>query len=466
MEVRTARYKLRPTRAQYAALHGVRGHLRDLRNACLQELRDSYRAACREAASHGRERPTATDWIVVRHEEISEFLVWQDAKEPRLRAGHLHAEERRIAKLGAMIAEGDPKADPADLTVRPWRPKDATAFGRPISKSDQYRRLAAIRDADPEGVGAVPIEMLRDQVDIVHRAMDAFFERVKTGLKPGFPRFRSYDRVRSLGCPIGTGISLKGYRLVAPMLWDGGLEMPMHRDLPGVPKTIRLTYDGRFWWATIACEVKSVEAGAHRRAGMAIGIDAGIRRLLTFDDGTFVPNPRFFETDAPEIRRLSRRLARAKRGSHSQAKAKRALTRARAATASRRRTHHHRISKDVVARAETVFVEDLRICNMTRSAAGTADEPGTRVAQKRGLNRGMMDASISTLYEMIRYKAASAGGRVVAVEPRNTSTDCSECGGREPGARRQERYRCSCGAELDADHNAARNVLLRGLLAA
>ena len=101
-----------------------------------------------------------------------------------------------------------------------------------------------------------------------------------------------------------------------------------------------------------------------------------------------------------------------------------------------------------------------------RAATGTADEPGTRVAQKRGLNRGMLDASISALYGMIDYKAASAGGRVVRVDPRNTSTDCSECGGREPGARRQERYRCSCGAELDADHNGARNVYARGLLAA
>jgi putative transposase len=443
-----------------------------LRNACLQELKDSYRAARREAARGGRDRPSPQDWIVVRREEIADFMAWQAMKELDLRRRHAQAEERRIAKLRLRIAVGDPKADPAELEVRSWQPKTAASFGRGISKADQFRRLAEIRAADPEGIGSVPLSILREQVEIVHRAMDAFYERVKAGQKPGFPRFKSYDRVRSIACPIGDGIQLKQdaatgrATLHAPMLWHGGMEMRMHRDLPGVPKTIRLTYDGRFWCATIACEVEEAEPGAHPRAGTAIGIDAGVRRLLTFDDGTFVENPKFLKADASDVRRLERRLARAKRGSHGRHKAKRALRRARAATANRRRTHHHRVALDVVRRAETVFVEDLKIRNMTRSAAGTADEPGVNVAAKRGLNRSMMDASISALHGMIRYKAVSAGGRVIAEDPRNTSNDCSECGGCEPGARRQERYRCSCAAELDADHNAARNVLARGLLAA
>ena len=399
-------------------------------------------------------------------------MAWQAMKETDLCRRHAQAEERRVAKLRARIASGDPTADPAGLMVCPWRPKDATSFGRAISKADQYRRLVEIRAADPKGIGAIPVSILRDQVGVVHKAMEAFYERVKAGRKPGFPRFKGYDRVRSMGCPIGDGIQLKRdaatgrATLHAPMLWHGGMEMRMHRDLPGAPKTIRLTYDGRFWWATIACQVETVEPGAHPRAGTTVGIDAGTRRLLTFDDGTFVANPKFVEEDAPEIRRLSRRLSRAKRGSHGRQQAKRALARARARTANRRRTYHHKTSKDVVAKAETILVEDLKVRNMVRSAAGRGDEPGTNVAAKRGLNRGMMDAAISALYGMIRYKAASAGGRVVSVDPRNTSNDCSECGGREPGARRKERYRCSCGARLDSDHNAARNILARGLLAA
>jgi len=195
-------------------------------------------------------------------------------------------------------------------------------------------------------------------------------------------------------------------------------------------------------------------------------MDAGVRRLLTFDDGTFVENPKFLKADAPETRRLARALARCKRASHGRNKAKRALSRARNATANRRRTHHHKVSKDVVTAAETNVVEALKLKNMTRSATGTVTEPGVNVAQKRGLNRAMNDAGISILYGMMRYKAASAGGRVMSVDPMNSSNDCSLCGEREPGARRGSRYVCSCGADLDADHNAACIVLQRGLLAA
>ena len=472
MEIRTARHKLYPSRKQYALLRDLRGHCHRLRNACLQELKDSYRAAQREAARHGRDRPRADDWIVVRREEIGEFLIWQTGREPYLRRRHDQSEQRRIAKLRDRITAGDLKADPAGLSYNPWKPKSASDFGCAISKADQMRRLAEVRNADPDGIGSVPLSILRDQVDIVHKAMDAFFKRVKSGQKPGSPRFKTYDRVRSISCPIGDGIQLKHdpvtgkTTLTAPMLWHGGLDMPMHRDLPGKPKTIRLTYDGRFWWATIACEVEDAPAGAHPRTGAACGVDAGVRRLLTFDNGTFVENPAFLEQDASEIRRHSRRLARAKRGTRARQKSKAALAAARRRTANRRRTHHHKVSKDLASRAETIFVEDLKIRNMTRSAAGTVDEPGINVAAKRGLNRRIADASISTLYAMTRYKAASAGGRVVFVDPRNTSRDCSECGGQDPGARRKERYRCSCGADLDADHNAARNVLARGLLAA
>ncbi|WP_206240397.1 RNA-guided endonuclease InsQ/TnpB family protein [Novosphingobium terrae] len=449
---------------QYARLREWRLHLRNLRNACLQELIDSYRAARASALRRGRDRPIAEDWIRVRAEEIRDFMVWQERAEPDLRRRHAQAEQRRIERLRDLMTAGR-NVDPLDRNVRPWQLRTEKDFGRPISKLDQKRRLADIRAADPEGIGHIPLEILRDQVDIVHRAMDGFFRRLKAGEKPGFPRYKSYERVRSLGCTLGEGIQLKKGRLFAPMLWHGGLEITMHRDLPGKPRTVRLTYDGRFWHVTIACEVDVAQV-AHAKPGSACGVDAGVNRLLTYDDGSFAENPRFGDAAAPEIRRLARRLARAKWASLSRHKARRALAAANRRLRNRRSTHRHKVALDLARRAETVYIEDLKLRNMTASASGTVEEPGTQVAQKRGLNRGILDAAIATIYTMARYKAASAGGRIIAVDPRHTSQDCSECGGREPGARRQERYRCSCGAALHADHNAARNILARGLLAA
>ena len=42
---------------------------------------------------------------------------------------------------------------------------------------------------------------------------------------------------------------------------------------------------------------------------------------------------------------------------------------------------------------DVIAVEDLRIRNMTRSASGTVEEPGSQVAAKAGLNRSILDAA-------------------------------------------------------------------------
>jgi hypothetical protein len=355
--VRTARYKLFLSASQYGLLRKVRFQCMRLRNACLQELVDSYRAARRQASLHGRDRPSSDDWMVVRQEEFSEFLLWQSANEPDLRRRHVQAEKRRVEKEAERFKEGG--MGPPDLQPRAWRAKDIADFARPISKQDQMRRLAEIRAADPEGVGAIPLSVLRDHVDIVHKAMDAFYRRVKLGQKPGFPRFKSFERIRSIAAPAGDGISFELREngkavLVSKMLWHGAIGVNHHRDLPGVPKTIRLTYDGRFWHVTIACEVPDA-VSCHPRPNTSCGVDAGVRRLLTFDDGTGVENPAFLKQAAPEIRRRGRKLARAKRGSNARRKTKRTLAAAYRRAKNRRRTHHHKVALDVAARADDLL---------------------------------------------------------------------------------------------------------------
>ena len=110
-------------------------------------------------------------------------------------------------------------------------------------------------------------------------------------------------------------------------------------------------------------------------------------------------------------------------------------------------------------------IEKLQIGNMTRSAAGTLEEPGTNVAQKRGLNRSILEQTWGLFISQLKYKAEWAGTRrVVEVDPRYTSRDCSSCGVRgSPGSR--EYWRCtSCGVVHHRDMNAAINVLQRGLV--
>ncbi|WP_237149132.1 transposase, partial [Mycobacteroides abscessus] len=62
---------------------------------------------------------------------------------------------------------------------------------------------------------------------------------------------------------------------------------------------------------------------------------------------------------------------------------------------------------------------------MIRSAKGTTDKPGTRVAQKRGLNREISRHAWGLLATRLQHKAL---GRVEQVPAAYTSQRCSACG--------------------------------------
>jgi len=66
------------------------------------------------------------------------------------------------------------------------------------------------------------------------------------------------------------------------------------------------------------------------------------------------------------------------------------------------------------------------------------------------------------LQRFVGYKAEALGKSVVHVNPAYTSKTCSRCGAR--GVRKGSVFRCtSCGFELNADLNAARNIAQKGM---
>ena len=128
----------------------------------------------------------------------------------------------------------------------------------------------------------------------------------------------------------------------------------------------------------------------------------------------------------------------------------------------RNRNTCHRITTDLVRKYGAIAVEKLRIADMTRSNKGPVGEPRKDVAAASGLNRSIQEQTWGLLRQQLAYKAEWAGRQFVEVDPKNTSRDCSRCGGRnDPG--KSKRYRCSrCGARMDRDFNAAVNILRPG----
>jgi transposase len=114
-------------------------------------------------------------------------------------------------------------------------------------------------------------------------------------------------------------------------------------------------------------------------------------------------------------------------------------------------------STGIARRFDLIRVEDLKIGRMTRSAKGTAQNPGRNVRAKSGLNREIMRSGWGLLVRRLEQKAP---GRVEKISPAFTSQRCSACGHVDAKSREsQARFVCTaCGYACHADVNAARNI--------
>lgn len=339
--------------------------------------------------------------------------------------------------------------------------------GVSIRYGDQSAQLKDIRRADPEGQGRWSFSSQQATLRRLNRAFDAFFRRVKTGQAPGFPRFKGsgwFDTVvwptDRDGCrwdsvTVGHRVYLQGV---------GHIRVHQHRQMTGQVKTISVKREGRRWYVALSCDdVPAVPLAATARAA---GIDLGIASFLTTSDGEHVNNPRHLCEAAEQLTAVQRALSRCKRGSNRRRKVRAQVAAVHSKIHRRRLDHAHKTANWLVRHYDVICHEALRIGNMTRSARGTLTEPGTRVAQKAGLNRSILDAGWGVFLLILAAKAESAGRELIAVDPRNTSRRCPGCGHCAAENRvAQAVFRCvRCGLESHADLVGAVNVLRAGLV--
>jgi len=192
-------------------------------------------------------------------------------------------------------------------------------------------------------------------------------------------------------------------------------------------------------------------------SGQVVGIDRGVAVSAALSTGKLLHAPGLTARERQRLRRLERKLARAKLGSERRARVKHAIARLRARESDRRKDWAEKTSTDLARSFDLIRVEDLNIKNMTRSAKGTASNPGKNVAAKSGLNRGIMRSGWGLMVRRLQHKAP---GRVEKVSPAYTSQRCSVCGHVAAESRKsQALFACvACGFASNADVNAARNI--------
>jgi putative transposase len=326
--------------------------------------------------------------------------------------------------------------------------------GKTIVFAAQSRQLPVLKKV------AQPLAELNAQIaqDCLHRldkAFQAFFRRIKTGEKAGFPRFKGIGQYRSFCYPQYKG-SVKFLNGLMRLSKIGDIPTRLHRRLQGTPKTCTISRKADGWYASIACEV---EPQPLPKTGVEVGIDVGIEQFATFsDDHAPVANPRHLEKAQARVRkaqkRLERRTRRDKGGkltgkqSNRREKAKILLAKAYLRVKRARLDFHHKTAYVLVRRFDTIYIENLNIRGMLRN---------------HHLARVISDVGWGQFFLVLKHKAENAVKTVVEVCPKFTSQNCSGCGNYVPKALSCRTHSCPyCGLVLHRDKNAAENIRKKG----
>ncbi|PIB91242.1 RNA-guided endonuclease TnpB family protein [Caulobacter sp. FWC2] len=334
-----------------------------------------------------------------------------------------------------------------------WR-QYLRSTGTHISYVTQDKEVTQLR-AEIDWVAAVPTDVTSAALRDLHLAFAAFMSG-----KKGYPAFRSKEktvsfRVRGRETPI-RALNAKWSEIRLPKI--GWVKFRCTRMIE-VAKSVTVSRSGDQWRLCIACETASKPSAPKA----AIGIDRGVANTLALSTGELaqLPGeiPRLVERRKRAQKALSRKVRRSKRYARQRERV-RALAGRIAAV---RNDWLHRQTRKISTSFNHVALEALRVTAMTASAKGTVEQPGRNVAQKRGLNRAILEQAWGIFARQLEYKVEERGGLLVYVNPAYTSQTCSACGVVDARSRESQAvFRCvACGHGEHADVGAAKEILRR-----
>jgi len=315
----------------------------------------------------------------------------------------------------------------------------------------QAAQLTAARAAEPwlaAGSQTVQQQALRD----LDQAWRRFF--AGTHRRPTWRKAGQHEGIRIVGpqaLRVRQDNRARSSVLVPKIGW---VSFKRSRALVGW-KSYRITCDraGR-WHIAFAVIPDPIPAPG---TGGVVGVDRGVTVAVALSTGEMTSPGGLSLKESERLLRLQRRLARARRGSNRRRKVRTLIGQLKARDAERRKDWVEKTSTDLARRFDVIRVEDLNVKGMTRSARGTVQKPGRNVAQKAGLNRGILKSGWALLVTRLEQKAP---GRVEKVKAAYTSQTCHACQHIASESRQsQATFVCvACGHQGNADVNAAGNI--------
>lgn len=336
------------------------------------------------------------------------------------------------------------------------------AEGKWYSAAELHRMWNRDKKVDPalawwsENSKCVYQEAFRD----LDRALRDYIKSKKggrSGRRLGFPRFKKRGKCRdsfrfSTGAMRCSGATVTLPRLGMIATHESTRKLARRLE-NGTARILSATVSrtAQRWHVSFQVEVRREIPSTHRQPGTAVGVDLGVKTLLTGVDDrgdlVTVTGPRALKASLRRLRRASRAHSHKVRGSANRRKAAARLARMYARVANVRTDALHKATTSLAMRYETIVAEDLNVTGMIGN---------------RRLARAVTDQGFYAIRRMLVYKTAWNGGQLIAADRwYPSSKTCSRCGWRKPSLTLSERtFRCeACGLAVGRDVNAATNLL-------
>jgi len=326
----------------------------------------------------------------------------------------------------------------------------------------QQRSLVSLKRVRPwyQDIAAQTLQDVAKRVDLAFRR---FIQADSSGSRSGKPRFKGRGRYRTFAVPRLEKTWYRGNKICLPRL--GEIKFIEHRSIPEgfVVKRALVTKKADGWYITLTLEAKDVPTypapDIEPTEANSLGVDAGLEYFVACSDGSTVAPPRFYRQSEDKMGRLQAKRDLRPKGSKSRRKLSQRVARLHQKVARQRKQFHYETANTLLDKADVIFVEKLKVANMTRRCKPKKDENGKFLpngqAAKSGLNKSFADAGIAGfLNQILPYKAAKAGKQVVKVNPAGTSQHCAICLNRVPKTLSDRWHECSCGASMPRDVNS------------
>jgi putative transposase len=331
-----------------------------------------------------------------------------------------------------------------------------------LSYIDQQKELPVLRKELTE-YELVYSQVLQNVLKRLDLNFKSFFRRVKKHEKPGFPRYKGYDRYDSFTYPQG-GFKLKEGRIGLSKIGD--IKLKAYHPVQGRVKTCTIKKEVDRWYIILTSEIeKDIKPVTELKP---VAIDLGVKRfavLGTVEPSTqnieeilesknykqaIIDNPKPLKRSEKRLKRAHRKLSLTKKGSSERKKTKKVLNKVYRKINNQRNDFLHKLSRKIVNNYNQIFLEDLNINSMLR---------------KHWVSKEISDASWGRFVKFLSYKAEEAGKGVYPLSPKDSSRTCYKCGYVKEDLTLADRdWICpNCGTQHDRDVNAAFELLNRGL---